>query len=312
MDRNLALEFVRVTEGAAIASARFHGRGDKNGADGAAVSAMRERLSGIDFAGIIVSGEGEKDSAPMLYVGEQLGTGKGVEVDIAVDPLECTTHLSEGRPNSMSVIALGERGGLLPTPGTYMEQLAVGKSSAGKVDITAPLKDTVKAVAKSVGKEVEDLVVAILLRERNQPFIEEVRQCGARVTLFDHGTVAHGIAPALEDNTIDMMFCIGGAPEAVLTACALKCLDGELQARFRPHNQKVREEMRAFGYSEDQVFRLEDLAKGKVMFVATGITDGPLLSGVRFYPRRITTHSVVMRSSTGTIRFVEAHHRHDH
>ena len=310
MDKNLALEFVRVTEGAAIAAARFHGRGDKHAADGAAVSAMRDRLSSIDFSGIVVSGEGEKDSAPMLYVGENLGTGKGFEVDIAVDPLECTTHLSEGRPNSMSVIALGKRGGLLATPGTYMEQLAVGKAAVGKVDITAPIKDTEKTVAESIENDVEDIVVAILLRERNQRYIEEVRQCGARITLFDHGTVAHGIAPALEDNTIDMMVCIGGAPEAVLTACALKCLGGEMQARFRPHTDKVREEMRAFGYSEEQVFRLEDLAKGKVMFVATGITYGPLLRGVHFSPDRITTHSVVMRSSTGTVRFIEAHHRH--
>ena len=308
MDRNLALELVRVTEGAAIAASRFQGLGDKNSADGAAVEAMRARLGQVDFSGVVVSGEGEKDKAPMLYTGEKLGTGKGVSVDIAVDPLECTTNLSEGRPNSMSVIAIGEKGALLPTPGTYMEQLTVPKEAKEKIDITAPLAHNIKAVAGACGKEVCELVVAVLLRDRNQTYIEKARQAGARVKLFDHGTIAHGIAPAFDEHDVDIMICIGGAPEAVITAAALKCLGGGMQARFRPHNESIKNEMREFGFNEGQVFGLDDLAKGKSMFIATGVTSGTILQGVRFEASRIITHSVIMRSSTGTVRFISAYH----
>jgi fructose-1,6-bisphosphatase II len=309
MDRNLALELVRVTEGAAIAAARWHGRGDKNAADGAAVKAMRDRLNVVDFYGVVVSGEGEKDEAPMLYTGEEVGTKEGTCVDIAVDPLECTTNLSLGKSNSMAVIAIGEKGGLLPTPGTYMEQLTVGPAAVGKIDITASVEENILSVARATDKDVAEIVIAVLDRERNKHYIEEARAVGARVTLFDHGTVANGIASGMHDTGVDMMWCSGGAPEAVITACALRSLGGDMQARFRPHNEKTEKEMKALGFTQDQVFGLTDLAKGKVMFVGSGVTSGPVLKGVKIGTDYTSTHSVVMRSATGTIRFVEAMHR---
>lgn len=311
MDRNLALELVRVTEAAAIAASHWHGKGDKNAADAAAVEAMRNRLQYVDFSGVIVSGEGEKDEAPMLYTGEHVGSGKGTEVDIAVDPLECTTFLSEGRFNSLSVIAVGERKGLLPTPGTYMEQLCVGPATRGKINIDAPLAENLRITAQSLDKEISELTVAILERERNQKYIDEARSAGARITLFNHGTIANGIAPALEDDKIDFMIGVGGAPEAIMTACALKCMGGDMQARFRPHNEATKREMQELGFNEEQIFTLGDIAKDKVMFVASGVTDSPLLNGVRYGANYMTTHSVVMRSKTGTIRFVQTHHKLD-
>lgn len=309
MDRNLALEFVRVTEAAAIACSRWMGKGDKIKADKAAVDAMRSRFNAIDFNGEVVIGEGEKDEAPLLYIGEKVGTKKGIEVDIAVDPLECTSNLAKGKPNAISVLAAAPKGCLLKAPGTYMDQISVGAKAKGAIDITADVKTNLKNIAKALDKNIEDITVIILDRPRHEKTIKEIREAGARIRLIWHGTVSAGVAAALPDTGIDVMMGIGGAPEAVVTAAAIKCLGGDMQGILKPHDDKSKKQAIEMGIKEGQVFKLEDLVKGdKSMFIATGVSDGPLLKGVVFQEHGMTTHSIVMRCKTGTIRFIEARH----
>src|SRR3989338_1347612 len=312
MDRNLALEFVRVTEAAAISCSHWMGKGDKNAADKAAVDAMRERFNYVDFDGLVVIGEGEKDEAPMLYIGEKIGTGKGPKIDIAIDPLECTSNLANGKPNAISVLAAGERGSLLKAPGTYMDQISVGKKAAGSIDINASVKENIKNIAAALDKKVGDVTVMILDRPRHMEVIKQIRQVGARIRLIEHGTISAGIAPCIEESGIDMMLGIGGAPEAVITAAALRCLGGDMQAVLKPHEEKYKQQAFAMGIKDlDKVFHLNDLAKGdNVMFAATGVSNGPLLRGVRYTSSGAVTHSVVMRAASGTVRWIEARH-HD-
>ncbi|MBL7056293.1 class II fructose-bisphosphatase [Candidatus Woesearchaeota archaeon] len=309
MDRNLALEFVRITEAAAIACGPWMGKGDKIKADQAAVDAMRKRFNNVDFKGTVVIGEGEKDEAPMLYVGEKLGTGQGPEMDIAIDPLECTSNLANGKPNAISVLAAGPKGSLLDAPGSYMDQLAVGPKCAGKINIKDPIKKNLKNVAKALGKDVEDVTVAILERPRHDDMIKQIRECGSRVRLIDNGTVSAGIAPAMPDSGIDVMMGIGGAPEGVITAAALRCIGGEIQGILKPHKSEFEQQAKDRGLSLDKVYSTNDLAKGdNLVFAATGISDGPLLKGVVFTNYGFLTHSLVMRSKSGTVRYLEAHH----
>lgn len=309
MDRNLALEFVRVTEAAAIASARWFGKGDKIAADGAAVDAMRARFNQVDFLGEVKIGEGEKDEAPLLFIGEQVGTGKGMHVDLAVDPLECTTNCAEGKPNSMAVIAAGPKGSLLKAPGTYMYQIACGAQSKGLIDITKPLEENIITVAEAIGKPLDELTVAILERDRHAEFIKTIRGLGCRIWLHKHGSIATGLATCLDDHPIDLMVGIAGAPEAVILAAGLKCLGGDIQGILKPHNDQFTKQAEDLGIKDGQVFGIDDLAKGdEVMFVATGVSEGPLLEGVNFTGERIITTSLVMRAKSGTIRFIEANH----
>jgi len=311
MDRNLALEFVRVTEAAAIAAAKWLGRGDKNAADQAAVEAMRSRLNDIDFSGTVVIGEGEKDEAPMLYIGEKVGRGnqEGSEFDIAVDPLEGTTLTAHGKPGAIAVIAFGPKGSLLDPPGSYMDQLSVGKEGKGKIDIKAPFEENIKNVAKASNIEPIELTIAILDRERNQNYIDAARSIGSRVVLFEHGTVSHGIAPAINGWDIDIMVGIGGAPEAVITAAGIKALGGDMQAVLKPHTKEFEKQARQKGQSLDKVYGLDELCSDQTLFVATGVSPSPILRGVEYQNNHIVTHSVVMRSKSGTIRFIEALHK---
>ncbi len=310
MDRNLALEFVRVTESAAIAAARWLGRGDKKAADQAAVTAMRNGFNSISFRGTVVIGEGEKDEAPMLYTAEKLGVyGEEMpEFDIAVDPLEGTTLTAEGRQGAISVIAFGPKGTLFDPPGTYMDQLSVGAAGRGKINILDPLEENIRRVAEACHKTVQEFTVAILLRDRNQPYIDVARKTRCRVVLFDHGTVAHGLAPAIANWDIDMMAGIGGAPEAVITASGLKCLGGDMQAVLKPHNEHFRKQALEKGLSLDRAYTMNDLVKGDALFVATGVSTSPILRGVSFGENEIITHSIVMRSETRVHRLIESHY----
>ena len=309
MDKNLALEFVRITEAAAIACASWMGKSNKKKGDQAAVDAMRKRFNYVDFKGKVVIGEGEKDEAPMLYVGEKLGTGNGPEMDIAVDPLECTDNLAKGKPNAISVLAAGPKGSLLNAPGSYMDQLAVGPEAKGVIDIKAPVKENLKNIAKSLNKDVEDITVIILERPRHEEMIKQVREVGSRIRLIDHGTISAGIAPAIKDSGIDVMMGIGGAPEGVITAAALKCTGGEIQGVLKPHKEEFKQQAIERGLDLNKVYKTDDLAKGNyLVFAATGVSDGPLLKGVVFTKYGYLTHSLVMRSKSGTIRYIETHH----
>lgn len=309
LDRNLALEFVRVTEAAAIAASRWFGRGKKNEADGAAVAEMRARFNQLAFNGTVVIGEGEKDEAPMLYTDEKLGSGEGPAFDIAVDPLECTSNCANGRSNAISVLAAGPAGSLLKVPGTYMDQLSVGPEAKGAIDITKPPSWNLPRIAKALGKPVEDLVVAILKRERHEQLIAQVREAGARVYLIDHGTVGAGIAVAQPDSGVDVMWGVGGAPEAIITAAGLKCYGGEMQATLKPHKPEFEEEAKGMGLDLGKVYGIEELASGdSLVFAATGISNGPLLKGVVLTKYGALTHSIVMRSKSGTVRYIETHH----
>lgn len=309
MDRNLALEFVRITEAAAISCAPWMGKGDKIKADKAAVDAMRKRFNYVDFKGKVVIGEGEKDEAPMLFVGEKLGTGKGHEMDIAVDPLECTSNLANGKPNAISVLAAGPKGSLLNAPGSYMDQLAVGPEAKGVIDIKASIKENLQNIAKALGKDIKDITVAILERPRHDEMIKQIREAGARIRLIDHGTISAGIAPAVPDSGIDVMMGIGGAPEGVITATALKCTGGEIQGILKPHKEEFKQQAIDRGLNLDKVYKIGHLAKGdNLVFAATGISDGPLLKGVVFTKYGFLTHSLVMRSKSCTIRYLETHH----
>jgi len=311
MDRNLALEFVRVTEAAAISAAKWMGRGDKIAADQAAVDAMRSRFNAIEFNGEVVIGEGKKDEAPELYVGEMLGTKNGAELDIAVDPLECTDSVANGVPNAMSVIATGAKGSLFRAPDMYMEKIACGPKAKGAISLDKSVKENLLAVAEKLGKEVTELVVVMLDRPRHEQLKKEIRDTGARVRLISDGDVAGAIAPCIPDSGIDLLYNTGASAEAVLAATAIKCLGGEFQARLTPKNDAQRAECEALGIMDvNKILTLEDLAKGEdLTFTATGVIDGPLLKGVRYTADYCITHSVVMRVKSGTVRFMETRHR---
>jgi fructose-1,6-bisphosphatase II len=310
-DRNLGMELVRVTEAAAMAAARWMGRGDKDAADGAAVDAMRAVLSGVSMDGIVVIGEGEKDEAPMLYNGESIGDGNPPLVDIAVDPIDGTTLTSLGRPNAIAVIALSERGTMFnPGPCVYMEKIATGPEAADAIDLTASVKANLKWVAKALRKDVADVTAVILDRPRHEHIIRECREAGARIRLIPDGDVAGAISTAWPGSGADILFGIGGTPEGVISACALKCLGGVIQGRLWPRNDEERQIAVDAGYDLDKVLTLDDLVSGEDMFFsATGITDGELLRGVRFRGDGADTQSLVMRSKSGTIRKIDATHR---
>ena len=310
-DRNLAMELVRVTEVAALAAARWMGRGDKEGADGAATEAMRVLLGSVALDGLVVIGEGEKDNAPMLYNGEQVGDGSPPEVDIAVDPLEGTTLAALGRGNALAVIAVSERGTMYDPPGFYMQKIAVGAEAAGTVDIDAPVSDNLKAVAKATGKSVHDVTAVVLDRPRHEKLIAEIRDAGARIRCIQDGDVAGAISTGWPEAGADILFGIGGTPEGVISAAALKCMGGEMQARLAPQKEGEREAIIEAGREGDldRILTTDDLVKGNnCFFAATGVTDGELLRGVHYDRHGATTQSLVMRSKSGTVRNVSARH----
>ncbi|MCL6607588.1 MAG: class II fructose-bisphosphatase [Geminicoccaceae bacterium] len=309
-DRNLALDSVRVTEAAALASARLMGRGDEKAADQAAVDAMRRALNVLEIDGTVVIGEGERDEAPMLYIGEKVGTGRGPKVDIALDPLEGTTITAKGGSNAISCLAMASAGGFLNAPDVYMDKLAVGGGlPPGLIDITKPPAWNLGRLAEAKGVAVEDLVVLILDRPRHQELIAAVRAAGARIRLISDGDVAGVIATARPESGIDIYMGIGGAPEGVLAAAALRCIGGQFQGRLVFRNDDERARARRLGITDlDRVYDLEDLAKGDVTFAATGVTDGTMLKGVKRIGQKIVTQSIVMRSKTGTVRLIEAEH----
>lgn len=307
------MELVRVTEAAAVACARWMGRGDKIMADQLAVDAMRAGFDILQVSGTVVIGEGEMDEAPMLYIGEQVGGG-GPEVDIAVDPLEGTNLVAKGLNGSIAVVALAPKGCLLHAPDMYMEKIAVGPEARGCIDITASITANLRWVARAKGKDVSDLTVVILDRERHHSIIQECREAGARIKLISDGDVAPAVATATGETGVDMLLGIGGAPEGVLAAAALKCLGGDMQARLKPANEQEYLRCKEMGLLDPtQVLRLEDLVKGEdVVFSATGITDGDLLRGVRYYGNhKAQTHSIALRRKTGTIRYIDAIHQLD-
>jgi fructose-1,6-bisphosphatase II len=310
-DRNLAMELVRVTEAAAMAGARWMGRGDKEAADQAAVDAMRQVLSSVSMDGIVVIGEGEKDEAPMLYNGETIGDGQPPMIDVAVDPIDGTTLTSLGRPNAISVIAASERGTMFnPGPTMYMWKIAVGPEAADAIDLTASVKANLKWVAKALRKDIEDITVVILDRPRHEDIIRDCREAGARIRLIPDGDVAGAISVAWPESGADMLIGIGGTPEGVIAACALKCVGGVMQGRLWARDDEERQRIRDAGYDFDRVLDTDDLVSGNdVFFSATGITDGDLLRGVRFSGEGATTQSLVMRSKSGTIRKVDATHQ---
>ena len=309
MDRNLALEVVRVTEAAALSSARLMGRGDEKAADQAAVDAMRQAFNGVAIDGTVVIGEGERDEAPMLYIGEKVGMGTGPKVDIALDPLEGTTICANGGPNALSVIAIAEHGRFLHCPDTYMEKIAVGPVGKGVVDLDKSPTENLKALAHAKGERVQDLTVIILYRPRHEALIQEVRQAGARIRLISDGDVSAAIATTKLESDIDMLMGIGGAPEGVLAAAALRCVGGDMQGRLKPRNQQEIERAQAMGIEDiNKKLSLEELAGGEVMFAATGVTDGDYLKGIHFFGGGATSQSVVMRSKTRTIRVIDAVH----
>ena len=312
MDRNLALDLVRVTESAALRAARFMGLGDKNAADQAGVDGMRRMFDTIDIDGIVVIGEGEMDEAPMLYIGEQVGkAGPGApKVDIAVDPVEGTISVSEGMPNAIAVVAMAPRGCLLNAPDMYMDKLAVGPKAAPYVHLDASIPDNLRATAGALGKSVSDLTVAILNRERHAGIIGQCREMGARVKLFQNGDVDAALATCFEETGVDMMMGIGGAPEGVIAAAGIKCMGGNFQGRLIPFEEEEEARCQGMGIDCTKTLTLDDLVKGKeAYYAATGISDGALLKGVTFAANGIArTYSVVMRSETGTIRYVDAVH----
>lgn len=310
MERSLTMELVRVTEAAALSSARWMGRGKKNEADDAATSAMRKVFDTIPMRGTVVIGEGEMDEAPMLYIGEKLGTGEGPLVDVAVDPLEGTSIVARGSWNALSVIAIADGGNLLHAPDMYMQKIAVGPESVGKVDINAPTIDNLRAVAKSKNKDIEDVVAVVLNRPRHEKLVQEIREAGARIKLIQDGDVAGAMNTAFDQTGVDVLFGIGGAPEGVLSAVALKCLGGEIQGKLMPSNDEQIERCKKMGIPDvDRVFYMEDFCSGNdAIFAATGVTDGELLKGVQYKGHIATTDTVVMRAKSGTIRFISGQH----
>lgn len=312
MDRNFAMEFVRVTENAAIESARLMGRGDEKAADHAAVEAMRSMLNSIQFDGRVVIGEGERDEAPMLYIGEKVGHGQGTKLDLALDPLEGTTICATGGPNSLSVIAIAEEGNFLHAPDVYMKKIAVGPDCKGVVSLDASPTENLKNLARAKKCDIQDLTAIILNRPRHQELISEVRRAGARIALIGDGDVSAAIATCKRDSGIDILFGTGGAPEGVIAAAALRCMGGEMfgQLLFDKEEQKSRA-LKMGVKDPNKVYRIDELAKGNVMFCATGVTFGSFLEGVRFFAGGARTQSVVMRSESGTVRFIEAEHHFD-
>lgn len=312
MDRNLALEFVRITEAAALACSKWTGRGDAKAADQAAVDSMRQAFDSIDIDGTVVIGEGERDEAPMLYIGEKVGAAKpgAPQVDIALDPLEGTSLCASGIVGALSVIAVAGKGKFLHAPDTYMDKIAVGPEAYGTVNIEAPIEENVQAVAKALNKKVSEVTVVVLDRPRHNETISRLRKMGARILLISDGDVSAGIATSWANSGIDMLVGTGGAPEGVITAAALKCLGGDFQGRLMFRNDEERRRAEKMGVKDlDRSYKLEELAQGPVMFCATGVTDGALLKGVRYLAgRRVLTQSVVMRSETGTVRMMESHH----
>ncbi len=310
-DRNLAMELVRVTEAAALAAGRWIGHGDKNAADGAAVDAMRLMIDSVSMHGTVVIGEGEKDEAPMLFNGEEVGNGDGPGVDVAVDPIDGTRLTALGQPNALSVLALSERGTMFfPGAAVYMEKVATGPEAADLIDITAPPEENVRLVAKAKGVRPEEVAVTILDRPRHEEIIAAIRTVGARVFLISDGDVAGAIAAAAPRSGVDLLYGIGGTPEGVISAAALKCLGGSIQGRLYPRDDAERRALMDQGLDVDAVLTTGDLVSGDdVFFAATGITDGSLLHGVQYWPDGATTYSMVMRSRSGTLRYVEAHHQ---
>ena len=310
MERELTMEFTRVTEAAALASARWVGRGQKDAADDAAVEAMRSLFDTVHMDGTVVIGEGEMDEAPMLYIGEKLGTGEKPEVDVAVDPLEGTNLVAKGMPGAIAVLAVTERHCLLHAPDMYMNKIAVGPQAAGRIHLDAPVKENLSNVAQALNKSIQDVTVVIMDRPRHYEMIKQVRECGARIRLITDGDVAPAVACAIEGSGIDMMMGIGGAPEGVLAAAALRCMGGEMHARLWPEDDEDIKRTQRLGIKDvNKLLTLEDLVKtDDIIFTATGITEGPLLKGVYFNADGATTHSVVMRGKTGTVRFIEARH----
>ena len=309
MDRDLALEFVRVTEAAAIGAARWIGRGEKKKADGAAVNEMRARFNQINFDGIVVAGEGEKDEAPELYSGEKVGTGSGPEIDLVVDPLEATDSVAFGRYNAISVIVAGARGSLLRVPDTYMEKIAVGPEARGVIDIDAPTADNIKKTAKALGKDVGEITVVVLDRSRHDKLVSEIREVGARVRLITDGDVAGAISACVAENEIDMLMGVGASVEGVLAAAPISIMGGEILCRFNPPDEKHAAKVAEFNLDTKTIYRASDLAKGRELtFTSTGIIEGPLLDGIVFNKDYVLTHSMVLRGVSGTLRYITTHH----
>jgi fructose-1,6-bisphosphatase II len=308
--RNLALELVRVTETAAIAASRWVGRGAKNDADQVAVDGMRKMINTVSMNGVIVIGEGEKDQAPMLFNGEQVGDGNGPSVDVAVDPIDGTTLTAKGMNNAISVIALAERGTMFdPTTVFYMKKLVVGPEAADVVDITAPVKENLRRIAKAKRRDIESLTVVLLDRPRHDQLVKEIRATGARIKFITDGDVAGAVEAARDETGIDALMGIGGTPEGIIAACAMKCLGGVIQAILHPRDEAEREKAIANGMDLEKVLTTNDLVSGEnVFFAATGITDGELLKGIRFTNRYIQSNSLVMRSRSKTIRFISSEH----
>ncbi|HEX9491334.1 MAG TPA: class II fructose-bisphosphatase [Stellaceae bacterium] len=309
MDRNLALEAVRVTEAAALSASRLMGRGDEKAADQAAVDAMRKALNSLAIEGTVVIGEGERDEAPMLYIGEKVGAGHGPRIDIALDPLEGTTITAKGGANALAVIAMAEAGGFLNAPDVYMDKIGIGSGLGEVVDLDEPPAANLKNLAKAKGADVSDLVVCILDRPRHSELIAKVREAGARIMLISDGDVSGVIATSRPESGVDIYMGSGGAPEGVLAAAALRCIGGFMQGRLIFRNDDERSRAQRCGITDfNRKYNLLDLAKGNVMFAATGVTSGTMLQGVRRFAGGAITHSMVMRSKTGTVRFIEAQH----
>ena len=313
MDRNLALEVVRVTEAAALSSARWMGLGNQQAAEQSAVDAMRRGFDAVSFCGSVVIGQGERDEVPILFNGERIGAGDGPELDVALDPLEGAVIVAQGRANALSVVAITSKGGLFPAPDTYMDKIAVGPRAKGAVDLALTPTQNLQNIAEAMKCYVEDLTVVILDRPAHAELIRSVREAGARIKLIQDGDVSAAIATAFPESGVDVLMGAGGAPEGVLAAAALECLGGDMQGRLRPRSNEEAERARRAGVKDlDRVYRLGDLVSGTdLMFAATGVTDGDLLRGVRFFGGGARTHSVVMRRASGTTRFIEATHRFD-
>jgi fructose-1,6-bisphosphatase II len=311
LDRNLALELVRVTEAAAMAAGRWVGRGDKEGGDGAAVDAMRQLINSIQMRGVVIIGEGEKDNAPMLYNGEQVGDGSGPEVDVAVDPVDGTTLMAAGMPNALAVLAVAERGAMFdPSAVFYMDKIAVGPDCADVVDIEAPVRENLRRVAKAKRTSISDVTVCVLDRPRHDRLVADIRETGARIQFIRDGDVAGAISAAREQSGVDVLMGIGGTPEGIIAACAMKCLGGALQAKLWPKDDAERQKALDAGHDLSRVLRTDDLVAGdNAFFAATGVTDGSLLRGVRYRSGGVTTQSIVMRSKSGTIRMIDGVHR---
>lgn len=310
-DRNLAMELVRVTEAAAMAAGRWVGKGDKNGGDGAAVDAMRQLISSVSMRGVVVIGEGEKDEAPMLFNGEEVGNGEGPFCDVAVDPIDGTTLMAKGMPNALAVLAVAERDAMFdPSAVFYMEKIAVGPEAADAIDITAPVAENIRRVARAKEIDVADVTVCVLDRPRHEQIVTEIRAAGARIAFISDGDVAGAIAAARPTSGVDILYGVGGTPEGIITAAALKCMGGEIQGRLWPKDDTEREKALAAGHDLDKVLTTAELVRGEnVFFCATGITDGPLLRGVHYRGGGATTQSIVMRSKSGTVRLIDGYHR---